>query len=66
MRKAKVTRLFNDLSKSEKVIILKLIDAQTLKELGYDERDILGIANVKLRELKSEPITQNLLRDENY
>ena len=55
-------RKYIDLTTPEKIIILNLIDAKVLTELGYDGRDIRSYADAKLRELGNIPITKALLK----
>ena len=55
------TRKYIDLTTQEKIIILNLIDAKVLTELGYDGRDIRAYADAKLRELGNTPMTKALL-----
>ena len=56
------TRKYIDLTTPEKIIILNLIDAKVLTELGYDGRDIRSYADAKLRELGNTQITKALLK----
>ena len=56
------TRKYIDLTTQEKIIILNLIDAKVLTELGYDGRDIRAYADAKIRELGNTPITKGLLK----
>ena len=55
-------RKYIDLTTQEKIIILNLIDAKVLTDLGYDGRDIRAYADAKLRELGNTPITEALLK----
>ena len=55
-------RKYIDLTTQEKIIILNLIDAKVLTELGYDGRDIRSYADAKLRALGNTPITKALLQ----
>ena len=56
------TRKYIDLTTQEKVIILNLIDAKVLTDLGFDGRDIRAYADAKLAELGNTPITKALLK----
>ena len=56
------TRKYIDLTTPEKIIILNLIDAKVLTDLGYDGRDIRAYADAKLRELGNTSITKALLK----
>ena len=55
-------RKYIDLTTPEKIIILNLIDAKVLTDLGYDGRDIRAYADAKLRELGNTPSTKALLK----
>jgi len=59
----KKTRKYIDLTTPEKIIILNLIDAKVLTDLGFDGRDIRAYADAKLRELGNTPITKALLNN---
>ena len=56
------TRKYIDLTTPEKIIILNLIDAKVLTDLGYDGRDIRAYADAKISELGNTPITKALLK----
>ena len=56
------TRKYIDLTTPEKIIILNLIDAKVLTDLGYDGRDIRAYGDEKLRDLGNTHITKALLK----